>query len=161
VTDLTFVRRIAARPSIVFEALITPRGVAGWWGPDAGRVTVAQNDPRVGGRYRVSFRRPDGSEHVSVGEYLAIDAPHRLMMTWRWLEGGDNLGDARLEFRLRPIEGGAELTLTHARQRDQRSAQGGLERPLPAAAQRAVSELSAPLVSAAAHGAGLSTLARR
>ncbi|MEJ0020180.1 MAG: metalloregulator ArsR/SmtB family transcription factor [Acetobacteraceae bacterium] len=32
-TSLTLVRRIAARPSIVFEALTTPDGIACWWGP--------------------------------------------------------------------------------------------------------------------------------
>ena len=37
-TSLTLVRKIAARPSIVFDALITPEGVSRWWGPDAGPV---------------------------------------------------------------------------------------------------------------------------
>jgi uncharacterized protein YndB with AHSA1/START domain len=31
-TSLTLVRRIAARPSIVFDALTTPDGIASWWG---------------------------------------------------------------------------------------------------------------------------------
>ena len=54
-TSLTLVRRIAARPSIVFDALTTPEGIAGWWGPDGGPVLVAESDPRVGGRFRVRF----------------------------------------------------------------------------------------------------------
>lgn len=37
-TSLTLVRRIKARPSIVFDALTTPDGIASWWGPDAGPV---------------------------------------------------------------------------------------------------------------------------
>ena len=51
-TSLTLVRRIDARPSIVFDALITPEGIANWWGPDGGPVLVAETDPRVGGRFR-------------------------------------------------------------------------------------------------------------
>ena len=37
-TSLTLVRRIRARPSIVFDALTTPEGIASWWGPDEGPV---------------------------------------------------------------------------------------------------------------------------
>ena len=33
-TSLTLVRRIAARPSIIFDALTTPDGIRLWWGPD-------------------------------------------------------------------------------------------------------------------------------
>jgi len=49
-TSLTLVRRIAARPSIVFDALTTPAGIACWWGPDDGPVLLAETDLRVGGR---------------------------------------------------------------------------------------------------------------
>ena len=52
-TSLTLVRRIKARPSIVFDALTTPEGIASWWGPDGGPVLVAETDPQVGGRFRV------------------------------------------------------------------------------------------------------------
>ena len=40
-TSLTLVRRIAARPSIVFDALATAEGVAAWWGPDDLPVILA------------------------------------------------------------------------------------------------------------------------
>jgi len=54
-TSLTLVRRIRARPSIVFDALTTVDGIANWWGPDAGPVLAAEIDPQVGGRFRVRF----------------------------------------------------------------------------------------------------------
>jgi uncharacterized protein YndB with AHSA1/START domain len=114
-TSLTLVRRIAARPAIVFDALTTPEGIAGWWGPDAGPVLIAESDPRGGGRYRVRFRMLDGSEHESAGRFLDVEKPRRLVMSWRWLEGGGDPGESRLEFHLRPIAEGTELTLTHAR----------------------------------------------
>ena len=41
-TSLTLMRRIAARPSILFDVLRTPEGVAFWWGPDAGPVLLAE-----------------------------------------------------------------------------------------------------------------------
>ncbi len=114
-TKLTLVRRIAARPSILFAALTEPEGIASWWGPDAGPVLHAETAPHAGGNFRVRFRMLDGTEHESAGEFLEIDPPHFVAMSWRWLAGGDDPGESRLEFRLRPIPEGTELTLTHAR----------------------------------------------
>jgi uncharacterized protein YndB with AHSA1/START domain len=39
------------------------------------------DDLRVGGRFRVLMRRPDGSEVELSGEFTEIDRPHRLAMT--------------------------------------------------------------------------------
>jgi uncharacterized protein YndB with AHSA1/START domain len=117
-TSLTLLRRIKARPSIVFDALITPEGIAHWWGPDAGPVLLAETDPRVGGRWRVRFRMLDGSEHESGGEYLEVVRPERLAMSLRW-PGGEHLGESLLEIALRPIAEGTELTLTHSRLHDE------------------------------------------
>lgn len=112
--SMTLVRCIPARPSIVFEALASPEGIRGWWGPDAGPVTIAESDVRVGGRYRVRFRKLDGNEHEVRGEFLVVDPPRRLSMSWHW-QGNENEGDSsELELILRPIPEGTELTLTHS-----------------------------------------------
>ncbi len=113
-TSLTLVRRIAARPSIVFEALTTPEGVSCWWGPDEGPVLIAETDARVGGRFRVRFQMLDGSEHECHGQYLEVRSPERLVMTWRWLGGQEDPGESRVEIDLRPIPEGTELTFTHS-----------------------------------------------
>jgi uncharacterized protein YndB with AHSA1/START domain len=113
-TSLTLVRRIAARPSIVFDALTTPEGIACWWGPDAGPVLVAETDVRVGGRFRVRFRMLDGAEHESSGQYLEVRRPERLVMSWRWVGGEEDPNESRVEIDLRPIPEGTELTFTHA-----------------------------------------------
>jgi uncharacterized protein YndB with AHSA1/START domain len=117
-TSLTLVRKIAARPSIVFDALTTPEGIGCWWGPDAGPVLLAETDVRVGGRFRVRFRTLDGSEHESSGEYLEVVKPERLAMTWRWL-GSDDPEASRVEVDLRAITEGTELTFTHSRLHDE------------------------------------------
>jgi uncharacterized protein YndB with AHSA1/START domain len=113
-TSLTLVRRIAARPSIVFDALTTPDGIACWWGPDEGPVLTAETDVRVGGRFRVRFRLMSGSEHESSGSYLEVRKPDRLVMSWRWLGGEEDAGESRVEIDLRPIPEGTELTFTHS-----------------------------------------------
>jgi len=117
-TSLSLVRRIRARPAIVFDALTTGEGIAHWWGPDAGPVLLSEFDPRVGGRYRVRFRMLDGTEHECSGEILEIVRPKHVVMSWRWKDGLEDPGESRLEIRLRPIPEGTELTLTHAQLRD-------------------------------------------
>lgn len=122
-TSLSIVRRIAARPSIVFDALTTPEGIAHWFGPDAGPVLLAEIDARVGGRFRIRFRTLNGLEHECSGEYLQVARPRRLAMTWRWAAGEDP-GESHLEFELRPIATGTELVLTHSRLHDEKTCRG-------------------------------------
>ncbi len=116
-TSLTLVRRIAARPSIVFEAMTTAEGVASWFGPDDVPVVRAEMDARVGGAYRVHFRTLDGRDHEASGEFLEVVPPRRIVMSWSWASGGelDERGRvSRVEIELTPIGEGTELTFTHA-----------------------------------------------
>jgi uncharacterized protein YndB with AHSA1/START domain len=125
VSEAVLVRRIAARPSIVFDALVTAQGIAAWWGPDDLPVLSAAAEGHEHGTFRVRFRRFDGSEHECAGEFLEIVRPSRVVMSWRWIDGGvaDEAGNAsRLEFRLRAIDTGTELTLIHSALRTEASA---------------------------------------
>lgn len=125
-TSLTLVRRIAARPAIVFEAMTTSDGVAAWFGPDDLPVISAQMDGRAGGAYRVRFRTLDGGEHEACGEFLEFVPPRRIVMSYRWTLGGvpeERGRSSRIEVDLRPIEGGTELTFTHTALWDEASKQ--------------------------------------
>jgi uncharacterized protein YndB with AHSA1/START domain len=109
VTSLTLVRRIKATPDIVFEAVTSAEGIAHWWGPDAGPVL------------RLRFRTLPGAEHECSGEFLVVDPPKRVVMSWRWTAGGDDPGESQVEMILRPIDVGTELTFTHSRLHDDAS----------------------------------------
>jgi uncharacterized protein YndB with AHSA1/START domain len=116
-TSLTLVRRIAARPSIVFEAMTTAEGVAAWFGPDDLPVVHAEMDARVGGAYRVHFRTLDGRDHEACGEFLEVIPSRRIVMSWSWASGGEleERGRvSRVEIELKSIGDGTELTFTHA-----------------------------------------------
>jgi uncharacterized protein YndB with AHSA1/START domain len=120
-TSLTLVRRIAARPSIVFDALTTVEGLSAWWGPDDLPVIHAEVDLRVGGAYRVRFQTRNGQQHEAYGEFLEVVPPRRLVMSWRYAMGGEpeEVGrSSRIEIELRAIETGSELTFTHAQLRN-------------------------------------------
>ena len=112
-------RRIAARPAIVFDALVSEDGIASWWGPHDEPVISAKVDSRVNGSFRVRFRTADGRVHECAGQFLEIEKPSRVVLSWRWAEGGEPDEAAvdatsRVEFRLRPIDTGTELTLIHS-----------------------------------------------
>jgi uncharacterized protein YndB with AHSA1/START domain len=116
-TCVCLVRRIAARRAIVFEALVTAEGIRSWWGPADRPATSAEVDARVGGCFRVRFRTADGLEHECAGEFLEIDKPERVVMSWRWTQNGqieERDKVSRVEIRLRAIETGTELTLVHS-----------------------------------------------
>jgi uncharacterized protein YndB with AHSA1/START domain len=82
---------------------------------------MAKSDPRVGGRFQLRFRRLDGNEYQTSGEFLEVTRPERVRMTWLW--DGDT--DASLiEMVLRPVPQGTELTFTHSHLPDDKTAQG-------------------------------------
>jgi len=125
VSEATCVCRIEARPSIVFDALTTAEGMAFWWCPDDGPVISAASDPKVGGRFRVRFRKLDGSEHECSGEFLEIEEPRRVVMSYEWTSGGvpeERDRVSRVELHLRLIDTGTELTVIHAGLYDEASA---------------------------------------
>lgn len=124
-TEAVLVRRIAARPAVVFDSLVTADAMASWWGPTDEPALSATAEPRVNGSFRVRFRSADGREHECAGEFLEIDRPTRVVMSWRWVAGGepDEVGNvSRLDFRLRAIDTGTELTLIHSALRGEISA---------------------------------------
>jgi len=112
-SSLTIVKTIAARPEIVFDALIEPEGLRKWIGPDDGPVLIAESDGRVGGKFRLRFKMLDGSEHEARGEYLEVERPSKLAMTWQW-QNHDDRTVSRIEVTLRGVAQGTELTFTHS-----------------------------------------------
>ena len=67
----------------VFDAWTSAEVMRRWLHPAPDWETPeAEVDLKVGGRVRVVMRRPDGSEVEASGEYVVIDRPRRLVMTW-------------------------------------------------------------------------------
>ena len=79
------VRRTFAAPrERVFQAWTAPEELKRWAGPGPMTAPVAEVDLRVGGRYRIHMRDPQGTEHRVIGEYREVDPPRRLVYTWTW-----------------------------------------------------------------------------
>lgn len=73
-------RRFAAPPSLVFRALVTPALLLRWMHGPAGWLMVeCEFEATVGGRYRYSWRGPEGRSMTAAGVVLEITPPSRLV----------------------------------------------------------------------------------
>ncbi len=106
-------RTYSAPREKVFAAWTNPAKLAQWFRPGPEAKIEIEADIRVGGKYRFHITTPDGTLHVSYGEYEAIEPPERLSFTWSW-ESGMVVGSL-VTVSLRAVDGGTELTLRHER----------------------------------------------
>ena len=76
-------RQIKATPEKLFAAWTRPELLMCWWGPEGVACPAAEIDLRVGGSYRIANRFPDGNIIWIAGMFEEIDAPRRLVYTWK------------------------------------------------------------------------------
>ena len=76
-------RLIHATPERLFDAWTRAEELLKWWGPHSVQCTAADLDLRVGGRYRLANRFPDGTVLWIVGQFEIIERPARLAYTWQ------------------------------------------------------------------------------
>jgi uncharacterized protein YndB with AHSA1/START domain len=94
---------IGADPDFVFTFLTTNDGLTAWMGQ------WADLEPTPGGKFDVDiFGSPVR------GEFLVVDPPHRVVVSWGYA-GSDDLppGASRVAFTLTPIETGTRVDLVH------------------------------------------------
>lgn len=108
---LRVTRRLSASPERVFDAWIDPETARRWlFTTQESEIVAAETDPRVGGRFRFVDRRADGDiEHV--GEYLALERPHRLVFTFGVPRFSAEM--TKVTVTITPTEHGCELLLVH------------------------------------------------
>ena len=118
--SLSLVRTIKAPPEKVFAAWTDPKTLKKWMSPTKEmEVAVAETDLRVGGRYRILMREPDGREHGVVGIYKEIVNPKKLAFTWGWENSAEM--NTLVTVELRRKGAGTELTLTHSKFADDKT----------------------------------------
>jgi len=80
--ELVMVRAFNAPPLFVWEANTKPELFRQWLsGPPGWAWAECENDFRVGGRFRWSWRGPDDALIAMHGEYREIESPHRIVRT--------------------------------------------------------------------------------
>ena len=122
-------RVIRASRQRVFEAWTRPEEVRKWMGPGMISVSDVRMDARTKGSYRIEMKgsiegNPEFSERrVPVdGVYTEVKPNELIQFTWKpgWHPGEESL----VTVRLRDVEGGTELLLTHERFADEQSREG-------------------------------------
>ena len=92
-TEILMVREFDAPPELVFKAYTTPELVKRWWAGKRGKVTVAEIDLRVGGRWRYVMVAEGGFEVAFHGEYYEI-VPNEKLVNTEIFEGAPEGGAA-------------------------------------------------------------------
>ena len=105
-------RHFAAPRSRVFAAWTSAEALKRWHAPHDAVVDDAVVDFRVGGRWHVRMRGAAGSLYLVEGVYREIDAPRRIVLTWRWAMPDAPNSIVTVEFSER--DGGTDVVLTHA-----------------------------------------------
>ena len=115
-TSLEVRKIIAAPPAKVFRAWTDPKAVMRWFpqeGYEAAQTTI---DLRPGGIYQWGLRKlPDGVPFFSTGKFIEIDAPRRLVCTWRWSGAPETMDDTVITIEFHDRGASTEVVLRHDR----------------------------------------------
>jgi uncharacterized protein YndB with AHSA1/START domain len=112
--SLSLVRTIRAAPEKVYAAWTDPETLKRWMAPrEEMTVEVAETDVRIGGKYRILMREPDGGSHGVIGVYRILEPGRKLAFTWAWETAPEKETLVTIDFR--EVDAGTELTLTHTK----------------------------------------------
>lgn len=119
---LVLKRMLNAPQERAFKVWSAAEHIQQWMRPETGmEVPLATVDLRVGGKFRIQMKTPDGEFFTAVGVFKEVKAPELLVYTWDWEKdgGGAEFGEVegkaslvRVEFLKRGER--TELVLTHS-----------------------------------------------
>lgn len=104
---------VPAPPARVFRAWTEPEELLRWWGPAGVDCVGAKVDLRVGGRYHIANRLPDGRILDIRGVFEVIEQPSMLVYTWN--TAVDDATEERVEVRFRAQGSGTMVSILHER----------------------------------------------
>src|SRR5579863_6094272 len=79
--EVLITRVFDAPRELVFKAWTDPKHLSRWWGPHMFTNPVCEVDLRIGGKWRIVMRAPDGAEHPCGGVYREIAKGEKLVFT--------------------------------------------------------------------------------
>jgi uncharacterized protein YndB with AHSA1/START domain len=121
-------RTLKATPARVFEALIKPDLIQRWMCPEVLTVASIENDPVVGGTFRLVMLEADGRTYPATGTYREIDPPRRLAFSWTWENEAMAGIETEIAIELTPEGENTLFVMTHSglpSEAERQSHQGG------------------------------------
>lgn len=111
---LALKREFPAARAVVAGALVDPKEIAEWFGPEGYVVASVEFTPRVGERYRIEMQPPGGEHFHVTGEVLEVDLPHRLAFTFRYEEPHADDVETQVVLALRDLGEATEVEFTQS-----------------------------------------------
>jgi uncharacterized protein YndB with AHSA1/START domain len=107
------VTRIFDAPrELVWKAWTDPKYVMQWWGPKGFTSPVCKMDFRVGGKYLICTKTPDGQEFWHGGEYHEIVPLEKIVSSMYFSDAkGNKVEPAQLGIEHEAIEGANDVIL--------------------------------------------------
>jgi uncharacterized protein YndB with AHSA1/START domain len=112
-TERMVVTRVFDAPrELVWKALTDPKYVMQWWGPKGFTAPVCKMDFRVGGKYLICMRSPDGQECWNGGEYHEIVPQEKIVSSMYFADSqGNKIEPAQMGIEHDAIEGAHDVVL--------------------------------------------------
>lgn len=98
----------------VYRAWTTPEELKRWFAPsDEFSIPIAELDVRVGGKYRIGMKPPEGDTFCVGGIYREVQPPEKLVFTWSWEGAAAVAGEMLVTVEFRDRGNSTEIALTH------------------------------------------------
>src|SRR4029079_5404082 len=112
--EIVVTRVFDAPRDLVWDTMSKPELLKRWlFGPPGWEMTVCEDDPRAGGKFRWEWRGPEGVGMVMTGTYLEVVPPERSVRTETFETGCvPQAGEQRSTLVLTEQDGKTTLTIT-------------------------------------------------
>ena len=107
-------RVLAAKPEKVYRAFLEADAMAKWLPPNGFTCKVQRMDPKVGGKFKMSFKNfTTGKDHSFAGEYLELVPHERIRYTDRF-DDPNLSGIIHVTVTLKAVSVGTEINIEQA-----------------------------------------------
>lgn len=111
-TALRISRTFKAPPERVYKAYLDPDAMSKWLPPHGFTGHVHEHDPRVGGKFRMSFSTLNRTwTSYFGGTYLELVPYERIVHTDKFEDPGLADVELRVTVTFKPVSGGTEMTV--------------------------------------------------
>lgn len=112
VERMVITRVFDAPRELVWKAWTDPKYVMQWWGPKGFTAPVCKMDFRVGGKFLICMRTPDGQDFWNGGEYHEIVLHEKIVSSMYFADAeGNKISPEQLGMEHEVIEGAYDTTL--------------------------------------------------